>query len=756
MTSPGNAAATGAKSAALRDNSGIVQTGDRARVIQTQVAALGRPQDVPVPAPKLIGLPKPPARSFVGREDELTKLATVMVTGSGVVAQSQAVHGLGGVGKSELALQYALRHIAEYSLVWWITADSPSSIEAGLADLAHRLHPESEYIAMNQESARWALGWLQAHSDWLLILDNVEHRADVEPLLGQVADGHILITTRRDVGWEEITDGCLRVEVLDPSAAVELLLKLSSQKDEQTAAVLAGELGCLPLALQQAGAYLRQTRTTLASYLQDLRRDPAQTLGSVAPDNGAERAVARVWSVTLAHIASLAPTAVAVLNVLSWLAPDELPRSVIRNGAINGSEIDHALGVLASYNMITLTEKTVAVHRLVQAIIRNAALTNSTATDIQAMAVGLLRFAMPRVQVSEADMRQQGTALLPHISALAENLPPNHTSKAMLWLQSDAAAFRQRQGDARTAVVEFEQVVSDFGRVFGVDHPDTLATRHRLAHAYESAGRIDEALAEHERVLADYRRVLGEDHPETLTARHGIGRAYQAGGRTDEALAALEQLLVDRRRVLGNDHPDTLVTRHNIARSHRAAGRNDEALAQFEELLSDYRRVFGHHDPVTFRIRSNIADSHRASGRTDVALQELQSILKDQERVLGDDHPDTLATRHGIAHGLDDIGQADEAVAEHEHVLASYERVLGEDHPGTLNARHCLAHAYEALGRIDEAITKHENVLADRIRLLGKDHPSTATARRCVDRAYEIANKSKAAREGRPSNRGID
>ncbi|MGC5387038.1 FxSxx-COOH system tetratricopeptide repeat protein [Micromonospora chalcea] len=697
-----------------------------------------------MPVPKLIELPKRPARSFVGREIELASLATVMANGSGVVAQSQAVHGLGGVGKSELALQYAFRYHANYSIVWWVTADSPLSIEAGLADLAHRLHPDSESIATSQESARWALGWLQAHSDWLLVLDNVEHRADVEPLLGQVADGHILITTRRDVGWEEITDGCLRVEVLAPSAAVELLLNLSSQKDERTAAVLAGELGCLPLALQQAGAYLRQTRTTLGSYLQDLRRDPAQTLSSVAADNGAERAVARVWSVTLTHIANLAPTAVAVLNVLSWLAPDELPRNVIRDTAVDGSEIDRALGLLASYNMITLTEKTVAVHRLVQAIIRNAAITNGTATEIQTIAISLLRSSMSKVQASEANTQQQGNALLPHISALVENLPADHTFKAMLWLQSDAAAFRKRQGDARTAVIEFEKVVGNFKRVLGVDHPDTLRTRHRLAHAYESAGRVDEALAEHEQVLADYRRVLGEDHPETLTARHGIGRAYQVGGRTDEALAALKQLLVDRKRVLGDDHPDTLVTRHNIARSHRAAGRFDVAIEEFNELLDDYRRVFSHDHPTTFKIRSNIAEAHRAAGRKDIALQERQSILTDQIRILGDDHPDTLATRHGIAHGLDDIGRVDEAVTEHERVLASCERVLGEDHPDTLNARHCVAHAYERSGRIGEAIVKHEHVLADRIRLLGKDHPSTAKARRCVAHAYEAANRSKA------------
>lgn len=190
----------------------------------------------------------------------------------------------GGVGKSELALQYAHRRQAAYSLVWWITADSPAAIDAGLAELTYRLQPDAQLIATDKEAARWALGWLHAHPGWLLILDNVEHRGDVEPLLGRLSGGHVVITSRRDVGWESITNGGLRLDVLDPQAAVELLLRLSGQRDARTAAELAEELGFLPLALQQAGAYLRQSRVDIATYLRDLRRDAAGTLRHVAPE----------------------------------------------------------------------------------------------------------------------------------------------------------------------------------------------------------------------------------------------------------------------------------------------------------------------------------------------------------------------------------------------------------------------------------------------------------------------------------------
>jgi hypothetical protein len=178
------------RSAHVGTNLGIVQTGDRARAFQGPPVPLGRPQEVPAPVPALVGLPRRPMRTFVGREAELARLGT---------AQTHAVHGLGGVGKSELALQFAYARRDRYSLVWWLTADGPEAIESGLAELAYRLHPDGQIVATDQEAAGWALVWLQTHPGWLLVLDNVEHRRDIEPILGGLTAGSIIVTTRRDV-----------------------------------------------------------------------------------------------------------------------------------------------------------------------------------------------------------------------------------------------------------------------------------------------------------------------------------------------------------------------------------------------------------------------------------------------------------------------------------------------------------------------------------------------------------------------------
>ncbi|MFD0480859.1 NB-ARC domain-containing protein [Nonomuraea thailandensis] len=272
------------------DNTGISSTGDQARNIQLQAKSSGqspmhqaagdlsihhdssslrRPlphaESVPVPA-GMNGLPRRPAAAFVGRDPALTALHQVLEDKPGTGVISQAVLGLGGVGKSELALQYAHRHRQDYELVWWIDADSPDLIRTGLAALAQALTCGIDSVAAEQatveEAAAWALSWLAAHPGWLVIFDNVEEVADVEPYLARLVHGHVLITTRRDIGWQHLDITPIRLELLSRPAATTLLAGLIGPPDSANARALnelAEQLGDLPLALTQAGAYIART-----------------------------------------------------------------------------------------------------------------------------------------------------------------------------------------------------------------------------------------------------------------------------------------------------------------------------------------------------------------------------------------------------------------------------------------------------------------------------------------------------------------
>jgi NB-ARC domain len=294
----------------------------------------------------LSNLPRPPTNVFVGRDDDLAVLERLVAQGSGVV--SQVVHGLGGVGKTELVLQYAHRYGSRHRLRWWITADQPGQIEAGLAGLTYRLQPDVRESLPEEAAAEWALAWLQDHTGWLLVPDNVEQRANVEVLLGQLTSGHVLITTRRNVGWEPLVAGCLRLGLLNPDEAVQLLLKRNGQTDAATAGQLAAELGFLPLALQQAGAFLAQTSTPMAAYLQRLREQPIGLLEEIAQGDDARRAVARVWQETLIAIRDTNPRALDLLRLLACYAPDNIPRTVLTAAGEDPADTNRALALLRS------------------------------------------------------------------------------------------------------------------------------------------------------------------------------------------------------------------------------------------------------------------------------------------------------------------------------------------------------------------------------------------------------------------------
>lgn len=351
--------------------SGQVMTGDHALIDARKIELATGP--VPGPAEICLGarlnnLPRPPARVFAGRGTPLRLLAEALAVQGGAVV-TQAVYGLGGVGKSELALHHAAAHRGDYQLVWWITAADTAQVEAALAGLAGRLCPVIAMAGTTQDAAAWAVGWLQAHTGWLLVLDNVEDPADVEPLLGQLSGGHVILTTRRDMDWQRVAVP-VRLNVLDPDSAVRVITARTGHgtaADEEAAAGIATELGHLPLALDQAAAYIAQQHITPAAYLDSLRQHPAR-MYAAAGGGDAQRTIARLWDITITAIRDRGQIAAELLDVLACYGPDTIPRVMLGGGGPR-EDADEALGLLASYSMITLTAEDVSMHRLLQAVI---------------------------------------------------------------------------------------------------------------------------------------------------------------------------------------------------------------------------------------------------------------------------------------------------------------------------------------------------------------------------------------------------
>ncbi|MFF5291351.1 FxSxx-COOH system tetratricopeptide repeat protein [Paractinoplanes globisporus] len=685
-----DARTTGRETAVPHRAQGVVQTGDRAQAFVADTVALGWPSAVPAPAGGLAGLPKPPVRSFVGRDEQLAELDHLLAAGAETVVQARAVHGLGGVGKSELALQFAHARRADFPVVWWVIANHPEAIESGLAELTFRLHPDARVAATEEQAASWAVGWLQSHPGWLLVLDNVEHRGDVEPLLADLSGGHVLITTRRDVGWEDITDGSLRLEVLGSAAAVTLLQRLSGQHDAASAEVLATELGCLPLALEQAGAYLRETRTGMAAYLQRLRQDPARMLAAVPVDSNAERAVARVWTITLAQIAARNPTAVTVLNVLSCLAPDDLPRDVLTPLATSATDLDQALGLLASYSMVTLTSSTVTMHRLVQASIRaelQAAPEDTTDTFLEEalrQAGQLLSRAAPHSnpQTTVEDW-PRWAILSPHVTALATHYATSSDIE-LANLLGNTAVFESTQGRFLRALDHQRRALAIIEATLGPDHAVTALGLDNLASTLADLGRADEAEPLQRRALAIGEAGLGPDHPQVATGLDNLAITLNDLGMAQDAEPLQRRALAITEAALGSTHPQVAIRLNNLALSLRNLGRIAEA------------------EPL----------QRRALAITEVALSP--------------DHPDVATWLDNLAITLNDLGMAQDAEPLQQRALAITEAALGPYHPHTATRLNNLALSLRDRGREVDAESLHRRALAITETVLDLNHPDTA------------------------------
>ncbi|MFI6396248.1 FxSxx-COOH system tetratricopeptide repeat protein, partial [Nonomuraea sp. NPDC050540] len=691
------AEASGPRSAALRDNSGMIVTGD---LHGARRPPLPSPALVEVPA-GLLGLPRRPAAWFTGRERALEQLAAALEAGAraGVVVSRV---GLGGVGKSELALQYAFARRLDYDLVWWIDADSPAQIEAGLAALARAVAAGVDSVAAGQaspeEAAAWALAWLAGRTGWLLVLDNVEEPAHVEPYLARLTRGQVLITTRRDVGWRQLGITPLWLETLARPASVRLLGDLIGPPDAANAVALdelAAELGDLPLALTQAGTYITVTpRCTLAGYLHLLKQTPARMYAAAPAGTDAERVVAKAWELSRTRVTELDPLAGRLLNLLACYAPDHLPCLVLAGADRDEQTVNEALALLASYSLITITtrpaagpadmpndvgQESVSVHRLVQAVIWSG-LGDDQRARLRHQAAELISVTLPGRPHASAwwPLYRQ---LLPHARAVLPYEPA-------AW--QDLLDYLQASGDAATGLDIQQRIHRHTLNQHGPEHPATLGTQHNLARWTGRAGDAAGARDQLAKVLPVQERVLGAEHPDTLTTRsnlaHWMGQAGDVAGARDR----FAEVLRVRERVLGAEHPDTLATRHNLAYCTGEAGDVAGARDQLAEVLPVRERVLGAEHPDTLATRHNLAHCTGQAGDVAGARDRFAEVLPVRERVLGAEHPEVLFTRHNLAHWTGRAGDAAGARDQLAEVLPVRERVLGAEHPDTLATRHNL------------------------------------------------------------------
>jgi tetratricopeptide (TPR) repeat protein len=675
--------------------------------------------------------------NFTGRGELLDQLAEQLQAGrAAAVIQARAVYGLGGVGKTQLAIEYVHRHQADYDLVWWVTADQSLAIPGQLVSLARRLG-----IPEQAEQAETIYGlWeeLGRRDRWLLVFDNAEAVQDLRPYWPPAGSGQVLVTSRNPA-WGGLAVP-LPVEVLPRHQAVAFLTRrIGGSHDPQALGMLAEALGDLPLALEQAAAYLEETGTPVGEYVA-LLRDRAPDLFALGRPATSEQTIATIWTVALERIRATTPLGMDLLGLCAFLSPDDLPRELLTDhpdalpeplavAVRDRLAFQQALGALRRYSLVVVTGDAIGMHRLVQAVVRHS-LNSDDQQHWAATAVGLVLAAFPG---RSEDVRVWPVAarLLPHVLATidhADAVGADPTSTARLL--HEAGRYLWGRAEHVQARMLHERALAIREAHLGPDHPDTAATLNSLANVLRDLGNPYTARAHLERALAVREARLGPNDPHTANTLHNLALVLYDLSDLAGARSLFERALAIREACQGPDHSNTAQSLNDLAVVLADQGDFDSAQLLFERALSIREARLGPDHPDTAQTLNDLAVILPGLTTPERLLERSRSLferaLAVREARLGPDHPKTAWSLNNLATVLRAQGDLDTARTLLERSLAIREARLGPNHPDIGQSLINLASVLADQGDLDTARSLLERSLAIREARFGPEDPGTA------------------------------
>ncbi|KAJ7433521.1 P-loop containing nucleoside triphosphate hydrolase protein [Mycena galericulata] len=658
----------------LRSNFMLVATIDT----NFQVNKLIMPPNIPVPLPvQSINNCPPPSRIFQGRQAILNKIHGYFDQDTGD-QHIFLLHGLGGAGKTQIALKFIEQALTRFSDIFLIDTSTQDTIDTGLKNIAVTKNAG----ASKQDALRWISN---TPAQWLLFFDNADDpKIDLHQYFPKCSHGNILITSRNP-GLCVYAGAHSLVSDMEESDAIVLLLTSAVQditpKNQEVSAEIVKALWYLPLAIIQAGAFIAKSGS-LNTYMALYTQNKARLLSEKPTQSHDDYAwtVYTTWQISFEQLSEPAATLLQLCSFLHHQGIYEgifggasayqfydhgpsreelqkpleiLSRFLRADGTWDSLSFVDSTNELRAYSLINFIGESglFSIHPLVhgwsQSTLVNQTVYHSATVSIVGMSIAT---------IPHEDIQLKSLKMLPHIDSLLRG-----EQQVVPDFNLEYAAVYHYCGKLETAADIDAEMVENRKSRFGDSHVATLTAMAGLASTYHHMGRLEEAEKVGALVVEKQKKILGEDHPDTLWTMGNLASTYKQMERLEEA-EKLEVLVVEKqKKILGKDHLDTLLTMSNLAFTYHQMGELDEA-----EKLGVL-------------------------------------VVEKRKKILGKDHPDTLVTMQNLALTYHLMGQLEEAEELKVTVLEKRTTLLGEDHPYTLWSMSNLEETYRALGKVEEA-----------------------------------------------------
>ncbi len=644
--------------------------------------------------------------NFTGREALLSALEQGLAAGK-PAALTQALAGLGGVGKTQTAVEYAWRHKADYQIVWWLRSEQTTTLAADFAALAKPLDLK-EKDAQDQTAIIDAVRrWLEHHPGWLLIFDNAVDKKHVAPYLPQGAAGHVLITTRSQV-WQGVA-AALSVKTWERTESVAFLEQFKTAKDPAGADAVAHALGDLPLALAQAAAYMDETVTSYADYLNLFNTRRAALWGQQPPPDSYPDTVGTTWTLSMEGAAKAAPGAAELMNLCAYLAPDDIPRDMLRDGSEHVPEplrtvlsdplrMNAVVAALRRYSLLEVRDDAFDMHRLVQAVVQDRLDPDARKTWCEA-AARVVNDAYPP-ECDDVTSWAVCARLTPHARVVTDQ-----TEKTGI-VQAEVGRLLNQVGCYLMGRAEFGEAKEFFERALLIAKAVHEPTHLVVAKTLNNLGSVLCELGDFKEAIPPYRQALkiglltdGRRHPETAVRISNLGLAWQKCG----AFVKAEKFFGQALEILETEYcPDK---------------------TKVATVLNNLGNLFLERGDLA-KVRKQLAEARQFFAR---ARTLLMRALEIEEAELGPDHQRLVVVLSNLGRTLQNMGDLKGARGSFERARKIVESKYGLDH---LNVAIVLNNLGDVLRQLDDragARELFERALAIARVRLGESHPTTAT-----------------------------